>query len=110
VPGGVGGAVAAVAVGAVVVGALGANTQVATADVSWNWNFPVSMRINPVITTYNPSAANSSARNVTGAADVAISVDPNSALSPDRVFIETSATIAAQNSNIYLQVAADSGI
>src|SRR5258706_2315740 len=93
-----------------VVGALGANTQVVTADVSWNWNFPVSMRVNPTITTYNPSAANSSARNVTGAADVAISVDPNTALSPDRVFIETTATIAAQNSNIYLHVAADAGI
>ena len=93
-----------------VAGALGANTQVATADVSWNWNFPVSMRVNPTITTFNPSAANASARNVTGAADVAISVDPNSALSPDRVFIETTATVAAQNSNIYIHVAADAGI
>src|SRR5882672_2250648 len=91
-------------------GSLGVNTQVATSDVSWNWQFPVSMRVNPSITTYNPANASADARNATLPGQVAITVDPNTALSPDRVFIETTATIAAQNSNIYLHVAADSGI
>jgi hypothetical protein len=37
---------------------------------SVQWKFPVRMRTIPTITTYNPAAANSSARNMTLAADV----------------------------------------
>lgn len=91
-------------------GALGANTQVATADVSWNWRFPVSMRISPSITSFNPSASNANAWNQTGSASVAVSVDPDTAKSADGVFIETTATVAAQNSNIYIHVQADAAI
>lgn len=45
------------------------------------------------ITTYNPSAANANWRNITQAADVAVSVDPAANASVNGVFLATSAAV-----------------
>jgi hypothetical protein len=52
---------------------VGESTTIATLGVEWR--FPVEMRASPTIVTYNPSAGNANWRNVTGAADVTVSVD-----------------------------------
>jgi hypothetical protein len=49
------------------------------------WQFPVKMRTLPTIVTFNPSVANANWRDFTGGADVAVSVDPQTAKSEDRV-------------------------
>ncbi len=92
-------------------GALATNTQSATAsDVSWNWQFPVSMRINPAVTSYNPSASNANAWNQSASASITAVVDPDTNVSPDRVFIRTTATVAVVNSDIYIHAQSDAGI
>jgi hypothetical protein len=56
------------------------------------------MRAAPTtITTYNPSAANSSWRDVTGATDLAATVDPASAKGDGGVEVISAAAAAAHN-------------
>jgi hypothetical protein len=52
---------------------VGESTTIGTLGVEWR--FPVDMVAAPTIVTYNPSAGNANWRNVTGAADVTVSVD-----------------------------------
>lgn len=51
------------------------------------WQFPNRMRSSPTIVTYNPSAGNANWRDITGASDKAVTVDPGSALSDAGVMI-----------------------
>jgi hypothetical protein len=73
------------------------------------WRFPISMRSSPSITTYNPSNNNANWRDVTGAADVAVTVDPDSTISPDVVCIQ-SHTASVNADNVYIHAIADAGI
>lgn len=52
------------------------------------WQFPVKMRALPTITTYNPSAANANWRDFTASSDTAVSVDPQTAKSEDRINLQ----------------------
>jgi hypothetical protein len=63
------------------------------------WPFPVEMRAAPTITTYNPSAANANIRDVTGASDAVVSVDPAAAKGTTGVMLgeQTTALTAAHN-------------
>jgi hypothetical protein len=62
--------------------------------VFWQWQTP--MLFKPAIVTYNPSAANANWRDVTAAADVAVSVDPATALDATTgVLIATTGAVTA---------------
>ncbi len=61
------------------------------------------------VTTYNPSAANASWRDVTASADVAVTVDPSTAASTSGVQIATGATVANLADNLCIHWSADSG-
>lgn len=51
-------------------GICGGITQVAGATtVGWSWSYPTPMRATPTLTTYNPSAANVQARDVSAGLD-----------------------------------------
>ena len=67
--------------------------------LSLYWGFPSEMRASPTITTYNPSAANANWRDVTGAADAVVNVDPASAKGTTGVMLgeQTTALTAAHN-------------
>jgi hypothetical protein len=81
-------------------GARCATTASATAGtVSTSWAFPVEMRTSPTMTTYNPSAANANWRDVTGASDAVVNVDPASAKGTTGVMLgeQTTALTAAHN-------------
>lgn len=92
-------------------GSLGFTSQITTAGSAFiQWDFPVEMRATPAITTYNPSATNANWRDVTGAGDVLVLVDTNSAKSSKGVFIGSQTTALTAVHNLYIQAAADSGI
>lgn len=65
------------------------------------------MRASPTITTYNPSAANANWRNVTGAADAVVNVDPAAAKGTTGVFIGEQTTAPVAGSSYCIQAAAD---
>lgn len=93
------------------VNALQVRDYVAAVATSMQWQYPVSMRTTPTITTYNPAAANANCRNGTAGADLVVTVDPgvNTNLGPDRVDIACAAGGTAGDL-IFIQAQADAGI
>jgi hypothetical protein len=62
-----------------------------------------------IFTTYNPSASNANWRDVTGSADIAVSVDPSSASGVAGIEIATGATDATLAHNLCIHWTADAG-
>lgn len=75
-------------------GAITIKNTTATDDPAEWWQFPVTMRANPTITTYNPSVANGNWRDITANTDVTVSVDPSATIGPSSVLIATLGTVA----------------
>lgn len=92
-----------------IVGAPGVRDTVVTVATAMEIPFPVQMRVNPSVTTFNPLAANANCRDVTGSSDLVVGLDPNSALSTDRVYVSCAAG-GTVGDNIYIHIAADGGI
>lgn len=88
-------------------GALCALNPVASGQPSLNWRFDPPLVKSPTITTYNPSAANANWRNVTAPGDVAVSVDPSTALGLTGVEIAAGATVATGGQNLCIHATAD---
>ncbi len=99
----------AVAQNAGVAGAVCTKNPIASGDPSMLWQWGQPMRASPTITTYNPSAANANWRDVTGSADVTVSVDPATALSGSGtgVLIATSGTVSTLGDVLCIQATAD---
>ena len=70
------------------------------------WPFG-SMRATPTITTYNPSAANTSFRDVTAGADKAVTVDPGAALNSSTGVLLKAAAANAAGDTLCIHVVAD---
>ena len=93
-----------------VAGALCVKNPIAIGDPSIFWQWP-DMVMAPAITTYNPSAANANWRNITAAADVAVAVDPGSALSSSSgVLIATSATVTTLGDILAIHAVRDASL
>ena len=90
-----------------VTNAICTKNPIALGDPSSLWQFGTSMRATPTITTYNPSAANANWRDVTASADATVSVDPATAVGPDRVLIGTSGTITTLGDVLCIHAVAD---
>jgi len=72
----------------------------------FDWRFDSPMRASPSVTTYNPSAANSSARNTDGGgSDVAVSIGEFSTASV--LINQASASVSNASDRIRLHVTAD---
>lgn len=83
-----------------VLGALCTAAASTTAGTFSNyWSFPVEMWSAPTITTFNPSAANANWRDVGGASDAVVLVDPVTGKSATGVMLgeQTTAPTAAHN-------------
>lgn len=91
------------------VGALACLTAVVSDAPSVDWQFKVSKRATPTITTFNPGAGNANWRNITDGADVTVTVDTANTNSPERVLIY-GATVAGASKIIVIHAAADAGI
>jgi len=57
------------------------------------WQFPQQMRIPPVITTYNPSAANANWRDITANTDVPVAVNADGSATTDSVLLSANAPV-----------------
>jgi len=77
-----------------VAGAITIKNPIASGLPSHYQQFLATMRANPTITTYNPSAANANWRNITAGADATVSVDPSTTLGQEGVLVATSGTVA----------------
>jgi hypothetical protein len=87
-------------------GALCHNAPSAASYVDWMWDLTsLPMRAAPTVTTYNPSAANANARDVTAGADVPAAVD-SASLSANSVHVSSTAATGAANDNVCLHMAA----
>ena len=92
-------------------GALQAQPYGTTAgNLYTQWNFPVQMRTNPTITTYNPSASNANWRDKTGSSDVVVSVDPDSAIGLSGVMIGSQTTALTVGHRCYIHATASAEI
>lgn len=88
-------------------GALAAQPYGAAAGQLYTqWNFPVQMRVNPTITTYNPSAANANWRDKTNNTDIVVSVDPDSAIGRAGVMIGSQTTALTAGRRCYIHATA----
>jgi len=96
------------AAGASVQGALSVISQ-ATTRAGIYVQFPVKMRTTPGVGALNPSAGNSSWRNVTSGADSVSTVDPNATLSDSTCQILT-ATVSAIDQSLLIHFVASAGI
>lgn len=85
------------------------DSVVATVSTYADWRFPMQMRANPSVTSFNPSATNANCRDATGAADRTVTVDPDTTLSADHVPFTCAAGGSAGN-RVYLHATADAGI
>lgn len=74
-------------------GAITVKNPIALGEPSIWWKFVTSMRANPTIVTYNPSASNANWRDVTASADVTVDVDPATSIGTNGVLIDTSGTV-----------------
>ena len=76
-----------------------ATASTTAGTLSAYWAFPAEMASSPAITTYNPSAANANWRDVGGASDAVVSVDPAGAKGTTGVMLgeQTTALIATHN-------------
>lgn len=90
-----------------VTGAITVKNPIALGDPSEWWQFTPTMRSTPAITTYNPSAANANWRDITAAADVAVSVDPSTTVGVSGVLIATSGTVATLGDVLAIHAVAD---
>ena len=89
-------------------GALFATASVTTAgSMGVMWRYPVALRSTGGVTTYNPSAANTSWRNVTSSTDAVASIDPNSTNSSEGVVIKEITTALVVGANYYIHAQAD---
>ena len=94
-----------------VVGALSLQNPFAAGEPSEYVTFNPPMVVIPTtFTTYNPSAGNANWRDVTGSADVTVSVDPSSAMGTNGVMIGTGATVATIAHNLCIHWTADCGV
>ena len=80
-------------------GALCVENPIALGEPSILWETP-NMRVSSAPTTYNPVSANATWRDVVGNADIAVTVDPGTAVSADRVEIATSGTVTSLGSTV----------
>lgn len=91
-----------------VAGALTVKNPIATGDpAQWLQFFPKMIKA-PAVTTYNPSANNANWRNITGSADVTVSVDPSTTIGANGVLIATSGTVTVLGSVLAIHVVLDS--
>lgn len=90
-------------------GSLFAEDSVVAVTTPVQWNFSRQMRVNPSIVTFNPAAASSTCRDVTGSSNPAATVDPDTAISADRVVISCAAGGTAGD-HVYVHATADAGI
>jgi hypothetical protein len=92
-------------------GALCTAASVATAGtISHYWSFPIEMAASPTIVTYNPSAANANWRDVGGATDAVVLVDPVVGKSTAGVMLGEQTTAPVAGHNYCIQVTADARI
>ena len=63
----------------------------------------------PVVTSYNPSAANANWRDVTAGADVTVAIDPAAAKGGTGVEVGTASAVTAAGDNLCIQLTYDSG-
>jgi len=91
-------------------GFAGALAGIGTPTTSILWRFPVTMRTTPIITTFNPAANNANCRDITAAADRTVTVDPDTAISPDQVWINCFGQGYLSANHIYIQATSDAGI
>jgi hypothetical protein len=89
-----------------IAGALQMKDPVVAVTSSTMWNFPVQMRAAPTITTYNYSTTNANCHDATNAADLVVTVDPDTAKSADRVLIQCAAGGTAGD-NVYIHADAN---
>jgi hypothetical protein len=88
-------------------GALSAQPYGGTAGELYSyWQFPVQMRVNPTITTYNPSASNANWRDKTGGGDAVVNVDPDSAIGTTGVLIGSQTTALTAGHRCYIHATA----
>ena len=71
------------------------------------WPLRQPMFKTPAITTYNPSAANANCRDITGASDVVVNVDPDTAIGAAGVYIGTQTTSLTAGHHLCIQATAD---
>lgn len=72
--------------------------------------FPVQMFSNPTVTTFNPSAANANWRDVTGAADVAMTANPAGSSIQSGILLQAGATVATIAHVLCIHYTADAGL
>lgn len=97
----------AVAQNAGVAGSTCMRNPIAIGDPSTYIHFRPTMAGNPTFTTYNPSASNSSGRNVTAGSDQALTVDAPSAKSTTGTIVATNGTITTLGDYICFHWTAD---
>lgn len=93
-----------------VAGAVVVNNPIALGQPGTYVAFNPAMYASPTIVTYNPSAGNANWRDVTAAADVAVSVDPATAKSTTGVNIATGGTVTNIADTLAIHYSADAGI
>ena len=80
-----------------------ASATAGTLSIQW----PLAMSKSPTITTYNPSAANANWRDVTGASDAVVLVDPSTAKGATGVQIGEQTTALTVGNNYCIHAVAD---
>lgn len=93
-----------------VTGAITVKNPIALGDPSELWQYKVTKRATPTITTYNPSAANANWRDITAAGDATVSVDPGATVGPGSVHIATSGTVATLGDVLAIHATAQAGL
>lgn len=97
----------AIAQNAGIAGAVTIKNPIALGDPSEIVYFSPTMRATPVITTYNPSAANANWRDITAASDVTVSVDPGGVLNDSSLLLATSGTVTTLGDILGIHYKAD---
>jgi len=92
-----------------VVGALCYSNPVAGAAPSFQWAYPVQMRVPPSVTTFNPSAANANWRDTTTGGDIAATVNPDGSADNNQTLIGAG-VIAGLNDVVCIHTAADASL
>lgn len=97
----------ACAQGAGIVGAITVKNPIALGDPSVYVAFSPTMRATPTITTFNPVSANANWRDITGAADATVSVDPATTIGDGGVLLATSGTVTTLGDVLAIHYKAD---
>ncbi len=93
-----------------VAGALQVKNPIAAGYPQVSWLYKTPKWKVPTVVTYNPSAANANWRNITGAADVAESVNPAASADMGGTMITTSGTVATIAHILAIHATADARI